>query len=142
MTPYVRRYVTNPEFQIFEKIRRAVEVLPDLDFGEDEKNRPIVLSCHMLARAIGRVFSLKVVDGFFTSNCEHSWLLTPEGHIIDVYPVAVLGGPILVDSGFGSPLKGFYLKAKRGEYREKFNQPEFRNAVNRIAKELRGMLLE
>ena len=30
-------------------------------------------------------------------NFEHSWLVTPNKNIIDVYPIGILGRPILVD---------------------------------------------
>lgn len=141
MTPYIKQFVSDDDVALLEKIRLAVTNLQDLNLGNDHNGRQMILSCHMLARAIGRVFSLRVVDGFLYPNYQHSWVLTPAGHIIDVYPVAVIGGPILIDgvSAF-SPSKFHYIKAKRKDYRGKFGKREFRKAVNCIVKALRKQL--
>ncbi len=137
MTPFVGRYISEAEVALFEKISSAVRRMSDLDLGSDQNGKSVLLSCHMLARAVARVFSLRVADGFLYPRYQHSWVLTHEGHIIDVYPVAVLGGPILVEgkSSF-SPSKQHYLKAPRNFYRGRFGKKDFRQGVNRIANEL------
>jgi hypothetical protein len=103
MTPYAAKFIDAEDIQLFEKIRQTVQVLPDIDLGLDTSERPIVLSCHMLARAIGKAFGIKHVDGYFYPTFEHSWLLTSHNNIIDVYPVGILGGPILVDGSRIAP---------------------------------------
>ena len=45
--------------------------------------------CHELARFVARVDNLQVVDGK-CNLVEHSWLLTPERNILDVYAVGRL----------------------------------------------------
>ncbi|MFA6076699.1 MAG: hypothetical protein WC735_01335 [Candidatus Paceibacterota bacterium] len=69
--------------------------------------------CHTICRAIAKhIHGLKVVDGYYVGvaqqhrngkvvaqlqYCEHSWLVTPSGSIIDPYPVGCLAtNPILV----------------------------------------------
>src|ERR1035437_2343419 len=114
MTPYARQFVSNEELELFLKIRELVTKLPDLDLGLDDFRNEIDLSCHMLARAVADIFSLKFVDGYFTIGFQHSWVLTPkEGHVIDVYPVAMLGGPILMEASGFSPARTCYLKMNK-----------------------------
>lgn len=61
--------------------------MKDPDLGHDEDGMPITLSCHMLARAVASVFDLRVCDGYFgPESYDHSWVLTPQGQIIDTYP--------------------------------------------------------
>lgn len=139
MTPYVTRYFSLEEVELFRRIRTAVDHFPDIDLGFDTKRKsPVVLSCHMLARAIGKVFKLEVVDGFIYPNYEHSWVLTHEGNIIDLYPVAIIGGPILVEHKTGAgPSRRIYIKADKSEYRGRFKDRQFLKAVDLIEGELR-----
>ncbi len=98
MTPFVRSLLPEEDINLFEKIRIIVQAFPDnLDLGKDSKNKPVKLSCHILAHALGRPFTLEVKDGYFHPHYEHSWLETRNGHIIDVYPVGILGGPFLIE---------------------------------------------
>ncbi len=105
MTFYIEKRLPKEEVVLFHQIRTAVVNLPDPDLGFYPHNNPfspgekILVSCHMLARAVAKVFKLRYKDGnFLDSSLRHSWVLTPEGNIIDLYPVATLGGPILVDN--------------------------------------------
>ncbi len=141
MTPYVTKYISGQEIALFEQIRSVVNKLPDLDLGRDNEGQPVPLTCHMLARAVARVFTLRFADGFFYPKYPHSWVLTPDRHIIDVYPIAVIGGPILIEGNMMlSPSKQYYLKAPREIYRGRFGNKEFRRSVNRIARELKASL--
>lgn len=97
MKPYVLSKLSQEEIELFEKIRRAVNDLPDIDLGKNEDGENLILSCHILARAVAKSFHLQYVDGYFYPCYQHTWLLTLAGNTIDVYPVAVLGGPILMD---------------------------------------------
>lgn len=73
------------------------------------------LNCHSICRALARcVPEVKVVDGLYLGmecqrngdpdqigvmirNCSHSWLVTPDGAIIDPYPVGIIiTNPILI----------------------------------------------
>jgi hypothetical protein len=119
---------------MLRRVQKAVTVLPDLDFGHDEAGRKIVLSCHILARAVGKAFGLRHVDGYFYPNFQHSWLTTDAGNVIDVYPVGILGGPILV-AGPATPAGWLYEKKRvlRGQTK----MPSFRQTVRIVAAELR-----
>jgi hypothetical protein len=137
MTPYVRQFVSDEDAQLLEKIRNVFCRLPDIDLGVDEEKRKIVLSCHILARAVSKVFSLRFVDGYFKPNFEHSWVLSPNEHIIDVYPVAILGGPILVYIKNNSPARYCYEETgPRRLSRGRFGKSSFRRSVRRVASRL------
>lgn len=142
MTPYVQQYVSSEEQAIFSQIRQVIALLPDIDLGVDEEGEDICLSCHMLARAVAKVFHLKVADGYFGRFYNHSWLVTPQGHVIDVYPVGILGGPILVDgSGVLSPGRHLYKKANPRKFAKgQFSKNSFRRSVRRITKALTDIL--
>ncbi len=98
MTPFVYKLIPRADIELFQQIREVVNAMDDIDLGYREGSDSIVLSCHMLARAIGQCFNLKVQDGYFAVGSQHSWLLTPNGHIIDTYPVGIIGGPLLVEN--------------------------------------------
>jgi hypothetical protein len=60
------------------------------------------ISCHVIAEAVSRRWpQLKVKHGRFMSAYEHSWLETKQRNIIDVYPIAIIGGPLLIDGRNG-----------------------------------------
>lgn len=137
MIPYVTRYIPIEDIVLFGKIRKAVERLPEINFGKSEKGEEIILSCHILARAVAKVFGLKFVDGHLYPHYQHSWLLTSSGNIIDTYPVAVIGGPIIVDNGKwsrSSPARFHYKKKGLGNG---FNHASFRRSVRKVVKALK-----
>lgn len=136
MTPYARKFFTGEEVAIFNKIKESVDLLPDIDLGKDEQGRQIILSCHVLARAIAKAFYLKVVDGYYLEIYQHSWCVTPQGNIIDVYPIATLGGPILLDGGDFTPASKLYKKKDSRTFSQKvrFTDSSFRRSVRRITK--------
>lgn len=141
MTPYVARHLTARDIEIFQKVRKLVEGLPDdIDLGSDDRGEKITLSCHILVRALARVCSLQYRDGYFHPNYRHSWLLTPDGRIIDAYPVAIWGGPFMID-GDGechTPARWLYLpKSTRAISDGSFSRPWFRRAVWRITRALK-----
>ena len=82
------------------------------------RQRQPYFECHTMSRAIALVLpKLNCVDGFVKGfkptvehengdktyifdSCRHSWLLTPDGAIIDPYPVGfVVAQPILLPKG-------------------------------------------
>ncbi len=137
MKPYVLRFISKADLELFEKIKIAVNKLPDIDLGKDEEGKEIILSCHILARAIAKLFSLKFIDGYFYPNYNHTWLLTPDGNIIDVYPIAVVGGPILVENSFSSPVRWLYKKKNICD--RLFSRRSFRRSVKTAYKILRSL---
>ncbi|MES3005070.1 MAG: hypothetical protein V4690_03100 [Patescibacteria group bacterium] len=133
MTPHSRSLVSDTDFLLFSKIRQAVIDLPDLDYGKDKEDNPVLLSCHMLAMACSRAFEVKAEHGFYLESYRHSWLRLPSGNIIDVYPVAQLGGPILFDAvNFYHSLALYKPLALRNE----FNSEEFLGHVVKIEEQI------
>lgn len=141
MTPYAERYISENDLELFAKIKKALERMGDPDLGFDENGEVIILSCHILARAVAKVFPVRVRDGFFAKVFNHSWVETSSGHLIDLYPVAVIGGPIMFEGRFDSPKKRIYTytSAKRQSHGS-FSKNSFRRAVRRVVRALRRVL--
>ncbi len=91
MTPYVRQMLTDADVDLFEKIRAVVQALPDIALAHGR-----CISCHVLARALTQFFRAEYRDGYFFKGYRHSWLITQSGNLIDPYPIAVFGGPVLL----------------------------------------------
>jgi hypothetical protein len=132
MTPYVSSRINASEQALFDLVCMAISQLSDIDLGAKPSGEKICLSCHILARATAHVFELEYVDGHFYGCFNHSWLLTTSGHIIDVYPVGALGGPILWDELVG---KRLYKKTQEGYY-DFFEEQWFKSATERVVTEL------
>ncbi len=131
MKPFVLSMLPKEDVALLERIRLVVQEFPDgLDLGKDLEGNPIVLSCHILAHAIGEVFGLDVEDGYFRPHYNHSWLKTPNGHIIDVYPVGIFGGPFLVEqtSSFISPGRHLY-QSDISVWDRVINKPHMKAAI-------------
>jgi hypothetical protein len=98
----------------------------------------------MLARAVADVFDLECVDGSFLVGFDHSWIKTRQGNILDVYPVAILGGPLLVDGQPGSPARQLYFrfdgKELKRRYGHKFETEPFLRATAIVTREVRRNL--
>ena len=109
MKPYASLIVPPEDLALFTKIERIVQEMPEVELGKDGKGEKILVSCHTLVRALARFFPVECQDGHF-GNCEHSWLITRTGLIIDPCPVAVVGGPILVDTRFMPSWLSLYEK--------------------------------
>lgn len=135
MTPYARKFISNDDSKTFERVRELVLNLPDLDFGESEEGKGIILSCHMLAIAIAKFLNLEVVHGYFCSMYQHSWVVTPTKHIIDVYPIGILGGPIMIDGMDRSPVSHLYNRATLGI---NFETESFKRSVEKICRVFSG----
>ena len=63
MKPYALKVIQPEDVFLFGKIKKAIEELPHVNLGRDEKGREIELSCHMLARAVAKFFPVRVRDG-------------------------------------------------------------------------------
>lgn len=138
MTPYARRYISEEELALFEKIRNAIVRMGDPELGLDENGKPVIFSCHILARATAKVFPVRVKDGYFAGNYSHSWVETSGGHLIDLYPVAVIGGPIMFEGSMASPQRRIYTRSSAKKLsRGHFSKNSFRRAVRRVSSMLR-----
>jgi hypothetical protein len=132
---------TARELQLLEKATKLVAAVSDdtayVAAGE-------LIRCHELARAVGDVLHLPVVDGKFGS-VEHSWLLTtlpnsakrtagfvPRPSILDVYSVGRLPMVQLVDNvHWGLTAHKAYVE---GEFRKDINT----GVVERLLCQMKG----
>lgn len=89
--------ICSEDRRLYKAICAIFTQLPDaIDLGADRNGDPIVLSSHMLARGFANAFpQAKCIDGCFSAGFQHSWLVTETSALIDVYPVAMVGGPLL-----------------------------------------------
>lgn len=145
MTPYAQTKLSAENLKLFHRVTDVVHDLPDLDLGTvGEESKPVLMSCHILARAIGGYFDLKIVDGEFIVGFSHSWLLTPDGRwVLDVYPCGMVGGPLIVDAS-AKHLPGQILY-KPGKVKAKqlgFSSPEFKSAVRLTKKAVKITMLK
>lgn len=113
MTPYVAGLITEEARVAFALMVAAV---PD---GDHLLGKPI--RCHEMARAVGRILDLPVVDGV-CGAVQHSWLTikahqdpTEREFILDVYAVGRLPPVQLVDT-FGGCLHLAQRARKLGGY--------------------------
>lgn len=142
MKSWVEKKVSEEDKKLLEVVRFVVEKLPEIDLGNDRLGQPIVLNCHMLARALAKELGLKYVDGKYADYTNHSWILTKgEGCVIDCYPAGSLGGPALHVAKFRSD-PGFRLFKKTHRVFKflSFSSIEFRRSIRRIRKEIRLIL--
>lgn len=144
MRPYALKNIPHEEVELFWKVWSSVQTLGDLDLGVDDEEKTIELSCHILARAVVNVFpGLRCADGTFLVGYHHSWTVTEAGHIIDPYPVGVIGGtfPMMGDGNWPSPAIHLYRelsgKDLRRIYGDRFKKRWFRKAVGITTKALR-----
>ena len=108
-------------------------VMPVNEYAKKFFKRPdsIDFECHSVCRAIATLLNtVKVVDGhllgitqkedeasfhFSLKFCDHSWLVTKSGTIIDPYPMGILcGTPLLICT------RGKYASCAAGHYVKDF----------------------
>lgn len=126
MTPYMRGQVAEEDYSIFTRIRTVVERMSDVPLPS---GKPV--SCHHLCRALADLFGIEYRDGHFGS-AQHSWLLVGP-HIVDPYPVGVLGGPILLETRFMLPWRGLYTE---GTLWAVVDTPEFKRDLEIVKLEV------
>jgi len=129
LKPYASSGIPAEELILFHKIEKVIQEMPEIDLGKNEKGEKVVLSCHMITRALARFFPLTYKDGYFGNFNQHSWLVTKEGLVIDPYPVAVVGGPILIDTRFMTGWSSLYQEASF----PKLSNPIFLKNVDKVA---------
>lgn len=110
--PHIATHFTDEELELFHQIELLVQEveLPDLGLEGDARalgappDSRFVVSCHMITRAIATLYpQLTVEDGDFLRGYSHSWLITGKGNIIDPYPWAMVGGPVMLTTDGLSP---------------------------------------
>lgn len=129
MKPYASSCLPVEELALFHKIEKVVQEMPEIDVGKNKKGERVILSCHMITRALARFFPVEYKDGYFGNFNQHSWLITKEGLIIDPYPVAVIRGPILIDTRFMTGWSSLYQKVSFSEFKDSL----FQKNVDKVA---------
>lgn len=137
---YTDENIDHGDVIAFNQICSALRTLSDsLELGVGEDGERIILSCHIIARAVENVFSLQCIDGrYWNSGYPHSWNIAPSGRaIIDAYPIATYGGPKLVDLSLGSPQRFLYEERDISrEFLERIGERRFLRAVRIVTEEL------
>lgn len=142
MTPHVYSLVPKEDQQLLERIRKMVQQIPD-DL-KDRNGEKIELSCHLLARAIANQFKLNWKDGYFVlPSHRHSWVVTPNGNIIDVYPIGIINGPLLADMNNCFALQSLYIELPTEMVSKgAFSKPTFRHHLVVLRNEIRRIVSE
>ncbi len=113
MKSFAEKQINPEELKLFEDIRKVFLELPEVDLGTDADGRPIPVSCHAITRAIAACFPVELKDGYFgRAKWQHSWLTTPHGNTIDLYPWAAVGGPILLITRDHSPWRPLFCEGR------------------------------
>lgn len=145
-TPQVAN-VSAADLDFLEKVTKAFfQILYNIAVVRKTKKRiKIAPTCHEVSRAMNIIFSdLKLVSGYYhglekTENgfriilTEHSWLETPDGSILDPYPVqAISGSQVLLIA-----TKGMYASCGSIMYQQdKDGEGFYNNLTERHAKRL------
>ena len=113
--------------ELWLKVLDAVMVAGDQGRKLPKHYSGVTVECHSICRGLAmHISGLKLVDGHYIGldstekeggrefeirHCDHSWLETPSGAIIDPYPVGFLAtNPIVI------PSTGKYLPFAKGSY--------------------------
>lgn len=120
MKPYMQSLIRTEDLRLFREIESLINDMPEVNLGVDATGKKVLVSSHMIAHALPNLFPrLKAQDGFFARRGQnHSWLTIRENRylIIDPYPIALLGGPIMVHGGFATtPWNSLYIEARLEE---------------------------
>ena len=113
-------HLDEKELNLWVQATRLVEMLPDDPEGK--------LRCHELSRAIGQILNLPVQDGEYGIGCEHSWLWTPMGNILDVHSICRLPQVQLVHTHYPTAEQGRLYRG--GPPRTDINQFTVDNLVS------------
>ncbi len=111
LKPHACLSLSTEELALFHKIDKILQEMPEIDLEKNKKGEKVILSCHMITRALAKFLPVEYKDGYFGNFNQHSWLVTKERLIIDPYPVAVVGGPILIDTRFITGWSSLYQEA-------------------------------
>ena len=141
MKTYMESLMTPEEVAFFRVIERLMHEMPEVDLGLNHQGHKISVSCHMVCHALAQLFpQLECQDGYFArKGIEHSWLTLNRDFIIDPYPVAIMGGPIMADCRYiGLPWQNLYIPS-----RERFpclDAPNFPKHVEKITNVMQSVL--
>lgn len=111
-------HFTEVAVALFRRAQEIVSAIPDPETSAEPWR------CHEVARVVGGVLGLEVVDGSYGS-VSHSWLVVPGGGtsgcnaLLDVYAAGVLPQVLLVDMYYGLPgIKSYVSGRQRNDIRQ------------------------
>ncbi|MBX4189006.1 hypothetical protein KW785_00210 [Candidatus Parcubacteria bacterium] len=140
MITYAETQIAPEDLVLFRSIRHTVNHLPQLDLGATKDGNDVEMSCHLLAEAVARVWNLEVAHGVFLKGYNHSWTVTSNKNVIDVYPVASVGGPIIYDGSALTVLRQLFNPFSpsniEARYGKDFGSMWFERAVDTLALQL------
>lgn len=129
MSKNSRDTTTGLDHTLYFSVQKMLEVLCAYMDQMVSPQEHLELTCHSTCRALAFYFrELRLVDGLYLGyseevengqlvctrhGCQHSWLVTPDGGIIDPCPVATSGSGVLLIIG-----KGVYAPYGAGLYKE------------------------
>lgn len=96
MKTFTETIINKEDLDLFNSIELAINEMSNPKLGVDKDGEAVVLDSQMLAEAVSNIYGLKLQRGFYLGH-DHAWSLTENGNIIDVYPVGIVGGPLLID---------------------------------------------
>ena len=142
MKTFTESIIERSELKIFNDIKRVLDSINTFELPADH-----LVSCHELCSAMGRVWSLRMETGYYLPGFEHSWLMTgsadkppPYDSLIDVYPVGMIGGPILISNELVIYMRRCEMYKIKKLPNVDFKSDSFLQVVNVIENELRARL--
>lgn len=133
---YAERRIQKEDLVLFREIEQVIDVMEIPDIGADDQGRKIEVSCHMIAEAVSRIYDVKLRHGYFMTSYEHSWVCTKNNNIIDVYPIATVGGPLLID-GIIILRNGPFYATKDDLVDNKSSKQDYKDAVDLVESSIR-----
>lgn len=131
----IRQEALREDLDLLDRMRLVMREMPDIDFGRIGEYQ-IPTDCHMVARAFANHFPVTVKDGYFIDHgWPHSWVLTPNCFVIDLYPIRMeAGGPVLVSIGIQSPWRDAYRVEESPAFSRMLADPLFLERVETVSK--------
>lgn len=105
---------------LLEKISKALEKLRENDIHANGYEGDHFATVFILAKVISNVFGLRFAEGLYSESQKHCWVTTINGHIIDLYPIDIFGGPLLID-GCASHVCKHYIEREVSKFGMVFN---------------------
>ena len=116
MISYAERHrFSSKAVALWESASALVELLPHTD----EQGREV--RCHEVARVLGKVLNLEVVDGA-SVGVDHSWLIIDRTTLLDPYVPGRLPMVQLIDIGSPTLLRLCYASELNGKPRADIRQ--------------------
>lgn len=128
-----QRKLSVQEKEVWEKIKKIFQDIHSIEINRNGFEGDITATSHILCSALADIFNLELGQGFCNED-KHYWLKTEHGLIIDVMPVGVLSGPILVDPVLIK--KNYYKEMKLNNY----SQMQYACCIERVKKAVQEYL--